>query len=135
MADLPTVGATGALLAVSGVHGYWAAGGRWPGHDDASLAELVVGTGTGWPGAPATWAVAGLLGVAAGLVAAAGTGRGGPLAVRGARGVSAAMLLRGAAGLALSGRGDGRFARLDVALYSPLCLAIGAASARAARGR
>lgn len=31
------------LLALAGIHLYWAFGGRWPGHDEASLVEHVVG--------------------------------------------------------------------------------------------
>jgi hypothetical protein len=32
-----------ALLALAGVHLYWGFGGRWPGHDEASMVEHVVG--------------------------------------------------------------------------------------------
>ncbi|KRA66232.1 hypothetical protein ASD79_02825 [Caulobacter sp. Root655] len=31
------------LLALAGIHLYWAFGGRWPGHDEASMVEHVVG--------------------------------------------------------------------------------------------
>ena len=134
MADLPTISGAGTLAAVGGLHAYWAGGGRWPGHDDASLAAIVVGPpGTRWPGAAATWAVTGLLATAAGLVAAAGTGHGGRVAQLGARGVSTVMLARGAGGLVLSRHRSHRFAQLDVALYSPLCLALAAICGLAAR--
>ena len=33
----------GVLVLLGGVHLYWAFGGRWPGHDEASLVEHVVG--------------------------------------------------------------------------------------------
>ena len=32
------------LVALSALHLYWGLGGRWPGHDAASLREMVVGT-------------------------------------------------------------------------------------------
>jgi hypothetical protein len=32
------------LLTLSALHLYWGLGGRWPGHDAASLREMVVGT-------------------------------------------------------------------------------------------
>src|ERR1043165_3074466 len=35
------------LLAIAGLHVYWAAGGQWPGHDAASLNALVVGSRPG----------------------------------------------------------------------------------------
>jgi hypothetical protein len=31
------------LFALAGIHLYWAFGGRWPGHDEASMVEHVVG--------------------------------------------------------------------------------------------
>jgi len=134
VADLPTTASAGTLVALGGLHGYWAAGGRWPGHDDASLASIVVGPpGTSWPGAAATWAITGVLGIAAGLVAAAGTGRGGRTALLGARGVATVMVARGAGGLVISRHRSHRFAQLDVVLYSPLCMTLGIACGLASR--
>jgi len=48
------------LLALAGIHLYWALGGRWPGHDEASMVELVVGRTRGMraPGPLASVAVA-----------------------------------------------------------------------------
>ena len=48
------------LFALAGVHLYWAFGGRWPGHDEASLVEHVVGRTRGMraPGFLASAAVA-----------------------------------------------------------------------------
>jgi hypothetical protein len=54
-----------ALLALAGVHLYWAFGGRWPGHDEASLVDRVVG---GKPGMRAPGPLACAL-VAAALLA------------------------------------------------------------------
>jgi len=33
----------GILLALGALHFYWGVGGRWPGHDDASLVSIVAG--------------------------------------------------------------------------------------------
>lgn len=50
-----------ALAAIGAVHAAWALGWRWPGGDDAALAERVVGNGAELPPASATWAVAAAL--------------------------------------------------------------------------
>jgi hypothetical protein len=31
------------LIALAALHAWWGVGGRWPGHDERSLVELVVG--------------------------------------------------------------------------------------------
>jgi len=51
------------LFALAGVHLYWAFGGRWPGHDEASMVEHVVGRTAGMraPGPLASAAVAAAL--------------------------------------------------------------------------
>ena len=33
----------GVLFALAGLHLYWGLGGRWPGHDEVSLVERIVG--------------------------------------------------------------------------------------------
>jgi len=48
------------LFCVSGLHAYWAFGGRWPGEDDVSLARTVVGTRE-MPSASLTLVVAALV--------------------------------------------------------------------------
>lgn len=125
-----------ALAALAAFHGYWALGGQWPGTNDASLGETVVGPGAELPPPPAVWAVAGLLLVSAAGVASAASVRG---PTRLARAVSwatgTALLARGALGLPVSlltGRGT-RYGRLDILVYSPLCLALGAAVVLVAR--
>lgn len=35
------------LLAIGALHLYWGLGGRWPGHDDASLVSIVAGAKSG----------------------------------------------------------------------------------------
>ncbi len=68
-----TVGAV--LAAIAAIHAAWALGWRWPGYDDESLAERVVGAGAQLPPEPVVWAVAALLGIGAAVVAAVGAGR------------------------------------------------------------
>jgi hypothetical protein len=120
------------FTALAGLHGYWALGGFWPGRDGESLALTVVGSwpGSAPPGRTATWTVAALLlGAAVTVLGAAGVV---PLPVapglvRGAALLGAGVLLvRG-----LEGFVDTRlrpstvgspFARLNVRIYSPLCL-------------
>jgi len=128
--------ATAALTGLATLHAYWALGGSWPGHDDRSLAETVVGPGAALPPTPATWAVAGLLATSAAAMASTTAGRGPRvpvLAMTWATGV--ALLARGGIGLpvSLAFGLDTRFGQLDALIYSPLCLALGAATILVAR--
>jgi hypothetical protein len=61
-----------ALFALAGVHLYWGLGGRWPGHDEASMVEHVVGRTRGMraPGLAASIGVALALATGGALVAA-----------------------------------------------------------------
>ena len=127
---------TAALTGLATLHAYWALGGSWPGHDDRSLAETVVGPGAALPPTPATWAVAGLLATSAAAMASTTAGRGPRvpvLAITWATGV--ALLARGGIGLpaSLASGLDTRFGQLDALIYSPLCLALGAATILVAR--
>lgn len=129
--------ATLTLTGLAALHAYWARGGRWPGVDAASLGETVVGPGAKLPPAPAVWAVASLLAGSAAAMATTMTGRGPRrLALKMTWATGGVLLARGAIGLPLSlVRGlDTRFGRLDASIYSPLCLALGAASVLVARG-
>ena len=119
-------------LAIAGLHAYWALGGAWPGRDPDSLHRMVVGGPSGQysPGPLATWMVAAI------LVGAAATVLGGagliPTPIPGAWLRTTALV--GAAVLILRGLEGfvdtrlrpstvgGPFARLNVRLYSPLCL-------------
>jgi hypothetical protein len=123
---------------LAALHFYWGLGGRWPGHDDRSLVEMVVGR-TRDMKAPDFWAclfVTFALLAAAALVALHGgllrlslpdwvrvivqVGFWTAFAVFAARGVAGFVpaAFRYAEGTP--------FARLNLLLYSPLCLAIAA---------
>ncbi len=122
------------FLGTAALHAYWALGGCWPGRDPESLARIVVGgpPGMGFPGPGATWSVVVVLvGAAVTALAAAGVVQlSAPFGlVRGAALLGAAVLvLRG-----LEGFVDTRFRpdtvgspfeRLNVRVYSPLCLVL-----------
>ncbi|MFI8433589.1 DUF3995 domain-containing protein [Streptomyces sp. NPDC079020] len=127
------------LTALAGLHVAWGLGSSWPLPDRESFADAVVGRPSP-PGPKACFVVAGALGTAA-LLAAGRPRRTPALSRLGAAGVAGVLALRGAAGL--SGRTDllspgsasARFRRLDRVAYSPLCLALAAATATAARTR
>ncbi len=118
------------LGAIAALHAAWALGWRWPGGSDQDFAERVIGSGE-LPPEWATWAVAGLLASAGGMVRATAGGSRSALVRAGAWTVAGVLLARGAGGLATSTAGglDGVYARLDVSVYSPLCLALGAGTA------
>lgn len=120
------IGVPVVLAAVGAVHAAWAFGWRWPGGSDQALADLVVGAGSTFPPAWACWAVAGLLGVAAGAVRRTATGGLGRERV--VVGLTAAALIgRGLIGLAVDAATSvgTTYAKLDLTLYSPFCLALG----------
>ena len=118
------------LLAVAAVHANWARGSAWPLADRHQLARAVAGRAE-MPPAAACLAIAGLLSVAAGLVA--GVPRGAPRLRRlGATGVVAVLTARGvlgAAGLTPQQADSATFAHWDRRLFSPLCLALAACCA------
>ena len=120
------VGVPMVLGAIGAAHAAWGLGWRWPAGSDQELADLVVGAGTTFPPAWACWAVAGLLGIAAGAVRRTATG--GVGRERLFTGLTAAALIgRGVIGLATDAATVGStYSKLDLAIYSPLCLALGA---------
>jgi hypothetical protein len=131
--------AAAGLGGLAGLHALWATGSSWPLADRAALADAVAGRRR-FPSTGACLVVAGLLATAAGLVGA--RPRRLPRARRaGAAGVTAALTVRGALGLA--GRTDlvspgatsARFRSLDRRVYSPCCLTLAVLSAPAAAGR
>ena len=110
------------LAAIAAIHVFWGMGGRWPAHDDASLAKTVIGS----PRMAPAWAC---LAVACALAAAAViiVARPGRIFVYG---IAAVLLARGFVGMVehrLRAVSD-RYARLNVTLYSPLALVLGAAT-------
>ncbi len=131
----------GVLVALAAVHAYWGLGGRWPGHDDASLVERVVGRTEGMraPSPAACSAVAAALLAAAVLVWLHSgrwfTGWAAAVTAAGYCGAALVFLLRGLAGFvpAAFRYAEGTpFHRLNRVFYSPLCLAIAAAFAASA---
>ncbi|MFJ8669847.1 DUF3995 domain-containing protein [Streptomyces sp. NPDC093600] len=143
-----TGGAAAVGLGATGVlHGIWTVS-PWPLTGRAEFARTIVGVAEAdLPSPELTAAVAVALGAASYAVAAQAdlVPRVGPprLLRRGVWGVAGVLLLRGAAGLVSSGLTSrpSEFTRWDLALYSPLSLALGgltahvAATARAPRGR
>ena len=126
----------GVLVALAAVHAYWGLGGRWPGHDDASLVERVVGRTRGMraPSPAACFAVAAALLAAAALVGLHSgrwsTGVAAAITAAGFWGAALVFLLRGLAGFvpAVFRYAEGTpFHRLNRVFYSPLCLVIAAA--------
>jgi hypothetical protein len=126
---VPTV-----LGALAALHAAWALGWRWPGGDDRAFAERVVGHGaTEVPPAAATWAVAVALLAAAGIVAGAAASDDRRLRLA-TLGIAAVLAARGALFIPLDlvGGVDDVYERLDLAIYSPLCLALAAGGAAVA---
>ncbi len=119
------------LTALSALHVYWGAGGRWPGRDDGSLANMVYGASSKMPSRAACFIVAVLLAAAA-LIVLSASGVIGPLPLvrLGSWVIAAVFLARGLFGffdrfLRPSTKGT-RFERLNLVFYSPLCLALSA---------
>jgi hypothetical protein len=136
-------GAATILAALGVIHLAWGMGVTYPATDGVALARTVVG-GDAFPSPAACGAVAGLLAAATALVA--GRARPGsrvahlvppPIAALGTATVGGVLALRGAGGLLTSALGapstTDRFRVLNLALYSPLCLALAAAIHRMER--
>jgi hypothetical protein len=138
LSQASTGAASGALIAIGGLHVLWATGSRWPLPDGERFGETVTGRPESkTPGPVACLAVAGLLATAAALVA--GHPRRAPQLRRaGSAGVVAVLTVRGSLGLAgrtdLLSRGSSseRFRELDRRIYAPLCLTIAALAAPSA---
>ncbi len=132
------------LLLLSALHVYWAAGGAWPAVDRATLADTVVGgpAGSKFPSTLATALVAvGLAGAAVTITIASGLVSWAP-AVTAARAaawlLAALLLLRGVGGFfearfrpAIVGT---PYCRLNLTIYSPLCLTLALLVGIATRG-
>jgi Protein of unknown function (DUF3995) len=123
-----------ALTAIAALHAAWALGWRWPGGDDRAWAERVIGSGEPPPDA-ASWAVAvALLAAAATVRSVAAGARARPLRIA-TWALAGLFLARGALFIPADLiRGlDKPYERLDLTIYSPLCLALGAGTAAVAR--
>lgn len=122
-----------ALAGIGALHLAWAAGSTWPLSSMDDLASVVMGSS--WM--PPPWMSAavglGLLAAAAAVAAAATTTSRLPSVATSA--VAATLVGRGLFGAATSlpRLRRGRYERLDVALYSPLCLALGFGAAAVSR--
>ncbi|MDQ3162431.1 MAG: DUF3995 domain-containing protein [Actinomycetota bacterium] len=125
-----------ALGMIAAIHAAWALGWRWPGGTDQALAERVVGAGAELPPEPLIWAVAALLGAAAAVVAAVGAGRRERFLRVATWSVAGVLIARGALSIPIDliGGLDSIYTQLDLALYSPLCVALGLGAAAVARG-
>ena len=134
-----TTGVAGSLALLTALHATWVFS-SWPLTDRARFAELVVGTRPEKvPSAASTSAVAALLAAAAALVARCGSPDRRPpprIAVLGSRTVAGVLLARAAAGFVVSSSGlvdaPVTYRRLDLTVYSPLCLLLGAGAGRVA---
>jgi Protein of unknown function (DUF3995) len=134
-----------ALAALAAVHAAWALGWRWPGGSDQELAERLLSSaerdrlmksgGSEVPPTPAIWGVALALLAAAGTVGNTAAGTRSRVLRLGAWGVSGVLLARAAIGIAddLHGGIQEHYQRLDLMIYSPLCLALGTGAALVAR--
>lgn len=123
------------LAAIAALHGAWALGWRWPGGSDSELAERVIGAGSELPPDWATWLVAGVLAGSAVVVRTAATAEASPFVRRLAWAVAGVLLVRGTVSIPVDlTRGfDEIYERLDLVIYSPVCLALGAGAAIVAR--
>ena len=126
------------LAGIGALHVAWGLGSSFPFRDRAALADTVVGNDA-VPGRGASLAVAGLLGVAAGLVADVL-----PVAPRirrvGVLGVASVLATRAAFGFAgsterlVAGSNSPRFVTADRRVFAPLCAALAAGAAVSASG-
>ncbi|HZI44121.1 MAG TPA: DUF3995 domain-containing protein [Ilumatobacter sp.] len=126
------------LAGIGALHVAWGLGSSFPFRDRAALADTVVGNDA-VPGRGASLAVAGLLGVAAGLVADVL-----PVAPRirrvGVLGVACVLATRAAFGFAgsterlVAGSNSPRFVTADRRVFAPLCAALAAGAAVSASG-
>jgi hypothetical protein len=126
------------LAGIGALHVAWGRGSSFPFRDRAALADTVVGSDT-VPGPSASFAVAGLLGLAAGLVADVLPV---PPTLRrvGVVGVATVLATRAAFGFAgrterlVAGSNSPRFVTADRRVFAPLCAAL-AAGALVSGGR
>ena len=122
--------------AIAALHAAWALGWYWPAGSERELAELVLSSGEReqldgeLPPPAVTLAVALGLAGAATIVRAVARGTRSRTLRGAAWGVAAILLVRGVVypPLDLLGGLDDSYDRLDLAVYSPLCLALASAA-------
>jgi Protein of unknown function (DUF3995) len=124
------------LLSLAALHAYWGMGGFWPGSDESSLVEHVVGRTSEMKAPPfmACMLVAACLAAVAGLVVVKVNNVSLPALLAwipqvGLFGAAAVFLLRGMAAYVpkvFDYAVGTPFFRLNLIFYSPLCIAIGA---------
>jgi hypothetical protein len=119
-----------ALAAIGAIHVAWGFGSSFPFGDRATLADTVVGNDV-VPGRRASLAVAGLLGVAAGLVADVlpvprRLRRIGVLGVGSVLATRAAFGFAGATAQLVPGSDSSKFVATDRRVFAPLCAVLAA---------
>jgi hypothetical protein len=122
------------LAGVALLHAHWASGGLWPAASEPELIRQVFGDARRHlPPAWTIWTVAGLIGITGAWPLLLASGAAAPLPGHVASVIGAVIglifLARGGAGYLPAWRSAHPlqpFATLDMALYSPLCIAIGA---------
>ncbi len=125
------VAAPGTIAAVAALHAAWAAGRHWPAGSERALARRVLSSGsTAMPPCWLTALVAATFATSAAAVAATARGAGGRPARVATWTTAGAFAARGVLGpLSDAVTGPGPYERLDLAIYSPLCLAVAAGAA------
>lgn len=122
------------LAAIAALHGYWTAGGLWPGRSPAELARIVVGNAgaTHMPGPKLSGVVTAMLAVAAAwpllLLPLLRTQVSDRIAIAVTILIGAIFLLRGIIGYSAAMRRRHPaepFATYNRRYYSPLCLLLG----------
>ena len=126
------------LAGIGALHVAWGLGSSFPFRYRAALADTVVGNDA-VPGRGASLAVAGLLGVAAGLVADVlpvppRFRRVGVLGVASVLATRAAFGFTGSTERLVSGSNSPRFVTADRRVFAPLCAALAAGAAVSASG-
>jgi len=127
-----------ALVLLAALHFYWGVGGRWPGHDDRSLVEMVIGRTRNMK-APDFWtclfvtlallSAALLVALYVGMIDLSLSRWADLVVALGYCTAGAVFFARGVAGFipAVFRYAEGTpFARLNRLFYSPLCLAVAA---------
>ena len=123
------------LTGIAAMHAYWGIGGRWPGRDQPTLSDIVIGKTPGgrMPPPVACFAVAAAILAGVGLILLVSfVAMAEPwmaLARAGYWIFTAVFVVRGAAGYVPAiwrASAGTAFARLNTRYYSPLCLLLGA---------